>query len=286
LSNDENLAEGEIPVKWSCYAKYDIIYDMENIPTKGLEFDLEEFKVKQGTEYDNLIREVDSSSRMKEGVRAGSYELVETDHVSSSINALFGSSNYVDEILGLSIKKPELSMEEEQGLEKSRAFLKERLSGKILIDLGGGRNRSIEALAQNFGVAVYIKVDVYYQSSLADEHGRLADNGKLQDGEMVVYNIKSDMLQFLSTLPNDSVCIAINGIDMAVIPSEEYHEALVKEIVRVLIPNGIVFGRVSESLKIMQDRLLSGQLEIIPGQSIKPLDFPGLRLLTMFEKSN
>jgi hypothetical protein len=177
--------------------------------------------------------------------------------------------------------------------ESARAFLKERLAGKILVDLGGGESRSMESLAQMLGVSVYIRVDVYFQSSLVDEHGRLADRGKMEpDGEMMVYHVKSDMLEFLSRLPDSSVCVTINGIDMSVIHSEAYHQALAKEIVRVLAPDGVIFGRLSESLNLLQDdSQIATEQRKTPSPAIEVLNFPNklnnfyLDTLKMFGKT-
>ncbi len=50
------------------------------------------------------------------------------------------------------------------------------------------------------------------------------------------------MLTTLARLPSACANITINGIDGALIKNQEYHKALAREIERVLLPGGIVFG--------------------------------------------
>lgn len=244
---------------------------MEKIPTQIPKFTLEKFQIEPKTDYDNLISRTNESSNVTEEFHNDRWELA-TDHISDCVDAIAGKHR-------TGTYREELDIEMSTRSENARAFLKERLAGKILIDLGGGESRSMESLAQMLGALAYIKVDVYFQSSLADKYGRLANNGKLEaNGEMEVYHVKSDMLKFLSTIPDNSVCVTINGIDMSVIHSEEYHKALASEIMRVLIPDGIIFGRLSDSLDLIRGslgvslKLETASIPVIP--SIHVLNFP------------
>ncbi len=254
---------------------------METTPGQKPKFSLEVFRVEPKTNYSDLTQEVDGITRMREEMRAGHDELA-TDHISKCADDLIG------------MRRGKLDAEMSKKSESARVFLKERLVGKILVDLGGGESRSMESLAHMLGVSVYIRVDAYFQSSLADEHGRLADRGKMEPGgEMEVYHVKFDMLEFLSTLPDDSVCVTINGIDMSVIHSEAYHRALTKEMIRVLAPDGVIFGRLSESLNLIQDDLqITTEQRETPTSTIELLNFPNkfnnfyLDTLKMFGKVN
>ena len=54
--------------------------------------------------------------------------------------------------------------------------------------------------------------------------------------------IKEELLAFTSRIPDGSVNFTINGIDLNLISSDRYFEALWREIARATEPGGVVFG--------------------------------------------
>jgi len=141
------------------------------------------------------------------------------------------------------------SEEEAERSAEVRHFLEQKLKGKIVVDLGGN---NMQRLARDMGARVYIAVDLYEfgKEYPADSSLNLSPGKK--DGEMEVVSVKSDMLEFLSRLPDKSVCICINGIDGALISYDAYHDALATEISRVISEGGIVFGNDSSCLMNMR----------------------------------
>jgi hypothetical protein len=138
---------------------------------------------------------------------------------------------------------------------KIRDYLRTKLKDDILIDLGGGYGRMFFA-AEDLGVGTYINVDKmithqtdynpfeavcnHFQESLIKDLG-----GEELKARRI--NVAADMLFFLTLLPDNSVNIAINGIDRTIVDSK-YSKALANEIIRVTKKGGVILGTNSDAL--------------------------------------
>jgi len=125
----------------------------------------------------------------------------------------------------------------------ARDFLKQRLAGDILVDLGG-RTGSFSLAYHQFGVATYINVDRDYDGEkLNYSVNPLAALNEADIGDLHKLNVKADMLDFVARMRDGSANFMLNGIDFASVPGgERYHEALAQELVRATKPGGLVFG--------------------------------------------
>jgi hypothetical protein len=141
-----------------------------------------------------------------------------------------------------------------RGLEEEGAkdveWIKNRISGQMLIDLGGGRELPMFQVAKKFDALGYINVDKYIGKSLPYDPLR-NQLEQYQDGRFLslrgdtdIAVVKADMLDFVARISdNSSVVYTLNGIDYSIIgDNSQYHEALATEIARTLKPGGIVFG--------------------------------------------
>ena len=139
----------------------------------------------------------------------------------------------------------------EENPEKLEVFdyLVSKVKGNIVVDLGGTNMRRF---ASALGAKAYIGVDKF---AYEEEHPRnayvdLTPTERKKDTDII--SVKNDMLDFVSRLPDDSVCIIMNGIDGEIIRSDEYHTALAKEIMRVTKKDGLAFGRNSYAFTLMR----------------------------------
>ena len=223
----ENLGDNEVEVVQA-------LVEGEDKP-----FNITEFLQQPKDDYSALIRQNDVESDL--GHWEGMFLFTQRDdHLAENLNE----------------KTPER--------KKVFDFVSERLSEKMLVDLGAGRDRGrIQNMAQRLGAKIYIGVDKFFPYKEREEINSDQDlsYGEKQE-DMQVATIKGDMLDFLSRLPDNSVCITMNGIDIDMVTSEAYINALVKEIIRVLHPSGIAFGTDSTALRnIAQAIYLKEELE-------------------------
>jgi len=111
-------------------------------------------------------------------------------------------------------------------------FLKKKLEGKILVDLGCGTEESREkmiSLARRYGVRHLISTDFIYV--MKEEEKDL--------GDIRVSILNKDMLDLVMRLPHESVSFFLSGIDTDISDNETYNRALAEEMRRALHPNGI-----------------------------------------------
>ncbi len=211
-------------------------------------FDISKFLIEPKTDYGDLILKTEQDSALEEWDKRSLF----TSYASDLESALRGIIGYER----ISDKK----CEEER--QEALSYFKKKLKGKILINLGAGSYHAMINFAKESGVKVYIEVDKFFPEN---EDIPLNSSVDLSLGDknenMQIVTVKSDMLDFLSRIPNESVCIVINGIDGDLIKNNEYHKALIKEFKRV-IPNGeIVFGRNSTSLGLISQGVLKNTNE-------------------------
>lgn len=124
--------------------------------------------------------------------------------------------------------------------------------------MGGGKSNVMVQLAKKCGVEKYINIDVdfvaigegeapigqkfdpYIGYKRQDNFWLLTEEEK--DRAMEALNVKTDMLNFVARLPDNSVNFCLNGIDYYIIERDAYREALFKEIKRATKINGVIFG--------------------------------------------
>ena len=169
-----------------------------------------------------------------------------------------------------SFAKDVVSNEPRDYFRERAAFFKEKLSGKPLVDLGGGRTCTLLPIADHNEASAYINVDKYVGRFADLERNPLRNQYEsyfspkniLRDLKRPVLTsniepafIYADMLDFVARLPDNSANFALFGLDEDIIGGDRrYHEALSKEIARALRGGGIVFGRNSNPLA---DRMVS-----------------------------
>lgn len=130
-------------------------------------------------------------------------------------------------------------------------FLKGKIKGYPVVDLGGGLHGHVESLTIELEASDYIQVDKFIaEKSKLDPFINLwANSGKVKQGETYAALVQADMLDFISRIPDGSANFFINGIDMLIIDDRNYHKALVSELTRATRIGGVVCGVNSEVLK-------------------------------------
>lgn len=128
---------------------------------------------------------------------------------------------------------------------ETKKYIEKSLAEDTLIDLGCGEKiNSVNAvieLACNSGAREYIGVDKY---NLPDDQNLL----RQYDGKINYCFVQQDMLEFLLNQPNNSANLILNSIDSTLFvdvrgdAAKKYLDTLVKEMVRVVGSDHIVFG--------------------------------------------
>ncbi len=140
--------------------------------------------------------------------------------------------------------------------------LKERFSGKVLVDLGCGQSSSGYKLACILGSKGYVGID----SNGVDIYGiKHLVNSKLDkekpeketsDWQPIPYSLViEDALSFLRRVPDNRVCVSTFGIDGMVMyeASREYVDQSCDEITRVIDPDGAQIANDTGSVLIGSD---------------------------------
>ena len=113
-----------------------------------------------------------------------------------------------------------------------------KLAGEIIIDIGcGSKSDFVLESLDKYNIKEYVGVDKELPEEIEQELKSYRKEHK--------YNInykESDMLIFLSKLPDKSVNIIMNGIDDDILTNDEYWKKLVEEITRVVKDGGIFTG--------------------------------------------
>lgn len=255
------------------------------------DFDLASFLVEPKTNYTELIEKAKKDWDVSMKYAGYSYG----DGLSAS-NA--------DAVIPYFLREPGhvSSDETESGRLKDKKaidFLKSKIKGKILLDVGSGMSfkrgallpeywggeSSVQRLAKKMGASVCIGVDKYTDTcekatgKPTDPSFDLTRGKKIGKGTQVVM-VSADILDFLSRLPDNSVCMTINGIDNRVIENQEYHQALAKEMMRVLAKDGLIFGVNSDSLGFIKEEIEKGS----DNSSIKQVKSPKTSFDALFLK--
>ncbi len=127
-----------------------------------------------------------------------------------------------------------------QNLETSQEdlqFIKEKLSGETLIDLGCGEPGYTDAHLKELDISLasYVGVDK------KEFDQRWVEESRKQGGFPVEY-INEDLLRFVSKIPDNSANFLISGIDEDVLRDSEYRKRLMAEIMRATKQGGLVLN--------------------------------------------
>ncbi|MFA6185572.1 MAG: class I SAM-dependent methyltransferase [Candidatus Shapirobacteria bacterium] len=117
-------------------------------------------------------------------------------------------------------------------------ILAKKLTNETVIDLGCGFCDYVLCSLDKFNIKEYIGVDNNFPNLEAVKKENLAK----KEHHYGIDYIESDMLTFLSKLPDNSVHIIMNGIDQTIIRDHQYWGKLEKEITRVVKRGGIFTG--------------------------------------------
>jgi SAM-dependent methyltransferase len=137
---------------------------------------------------------------------------------------------------------PESEIDVKSDLAKNLPLLREKLAGKVLVDLGCGMGMSVRIalkFAAACGVAHYVGIDLGHQEYFKD--GKAFVSSHMPSG-MEITLFQEDMLEFAKCLLDGSVNVLINGIYPEIIRDRKYQMALSQEIARVVYKGGVVFG--------------------------------------------
>lgn len=143
--------------------------------------------------------------------------------------------------------------------EKVLPYLKEKLRGRMLIDVGGGFASYMAELAKKVNAKTYINIEFTLRgmpkpetSPIGPEYNPLKGTRREHEFEhlpeeerkfpLESIDVKTDMLNFVSRLPSGSCCFVVNGIDFYIAKYPEYRKALLEEIKRATENGGVVFG--------------------------------------------
>ena len=169
----------------------------------------------------------------------------------------------------------------ESSSEKLRTYLKEKLAGGTLVDLGGGTEEALvmRAIARRCDVQTYLSVDLrgpdfkpwprFYDhvpsyEKLIKQYQRWDPyigkrfkplpavsylSPEVRMKTIDEYMVTSDMLDLVARLPDNSSNFVANGIDFLTSCEEgyEYREDLLREIIRAMRQGGVLLG-VSQEL--------------------------------------
>lgn len=138
-------------------------------------------------------------------------------------------------------------------------LLQEKLSGRLLVDLGCGTNMAswekTAELAMGCKARAYLGVDRFFspEEELYKSLAPADATAEYASTELIL--VCGDMLKFLAMLPDNSANFTINNIDAAIISSKHYLSAVTDELERATVPGGIVFGACSVPLSYLSQDL-------------------------------
>lgn len=205
-----------------------------------------------------------------------------TTYASSLYLEELDDSEKSEAALKLQLKLKELDEQDSSGtvskqflesIEKNRSALIEIrkelrrvFEGQIVVDLAAGVNTFGYKIADQAHAKCYVALEPAFGSDLATEmyfllnpendSRNLAESQKERERISKKLNkipaaiVKEDMLSFLRRLPANSVSVWCSGIDRIVLPDQEYRNEVVKEIVRVLHPQGAYVGQTKMSIEV------------------------------------
>jgi hypothetical protein len=157
-----------------------------------------------------------------------------------------------------------------------------RLRGQTVLDLGNGQTTVVfQRFIKKFGAKAYIGVDSRNAlgSGRRREHidgfGEVAHLDAEQGDPLEGVLVRGDLLRVATRLPDNSVSVALNGIDNFIVnTASPYGQRLSDEIKRILHPDGLIFGLQSQAgllSDLLGDESLSGlNLPLQSGLDLRP----------------
>lgn len=140
--------------------------------------------------------------------------------------------------------------------EKVMEYLRSKLEGKTLVDVGGGEKLHMMQLAESVGAKTYINVDIRPNGEKVSNPTRGIRLPQEPNEKTEVIYVDADMLDFVARVRNGSCCFIVNGIDISVLQNEQYRKALREELIRATEDGGILFGAGSDIWEPMDDSRL------------------------------
>ena len=151
--------------------------------------------------------------------------------------------------------------------EDTAKLLKEKLSGKTLVDLGFGNNFNHLDALKDLGIARYKGVDlmIYNNVIIDDKDFYSRAEEKYKKNNIKAEIIEQDMLKYVARMPDSSANFMLNAIDNYMIKDNQYWKYLIEEIYRTTEPKGIVTGVSAGTISKKFSE--SGKFKIIEGDS-------------------
>lgn len=142
----------------------------------------------------------------------------------------------------------------ESHFRKGLELVKQHVTGKVIVDIGGGNYSS--RIAEDLGAIAYINIDLAFTDENPPKSNPLV---VVQEYGGNCMDICSDALDFVSRIKDNRVCFMLNGTDIFLSRKDDYTRSLVKEIERATIGGGLVFGVGRPSIdEIIEDRIENG----------------------------
>jgi len=168
----------------------------------------------------------------------------------------------------------QIALDENEGRvdENILGIFKEKLTDKIVVDLGGGKETMRQAIGfSGIYPSLYVNVDKFLFDG-DDDLNRKTSQGfpygvssLVWQGEKNINHLEVDaeMLGFLQYIEDNSVdAISLNGIDVIIAGGTGYHEELGQQIYRALKAGGILFGVDSRAIELLsRDKDFSAKWE-------------------------
>ncbi|MFA6214266.1 MAG: hypothetical protein WC717_03235 [Candidatus Micrarchaeia archaeon] len=130
--------------------------------------------------------------------------------------------------------------------KKLEPYIREKLQGKPLVDLGCGDEKSIEA---SKGIALYYGA----RREITDLHLAPQLIGVREGAN----GARADALAYVLGLPDNYANFMMCGIDRFVISDSGYWQLLAKAIEKKTVPGGIAMGMGSDLYKYLQFSMIS-----------------------------
>jgi len=184
-------------------------------------------------------------------------ELIHQNQIESNRNpmrpSVLNSQHYWSTSHILKMDTAILAKENKELIDSIRNGLRD----EILVDLGGGWGDMWNA-AIKVNAKAYINIDknppTHWDKAIDVTTNLSPSSIVANEGNRTeLLEIKADMLDFLSRLPDNSVNIVMNGIDDTILNNQEYIRAVANEITRVTKKGGFVFGSHSAPLDWMHE---------------------------------
>lgn len=169
----------------------------------------------------------------KENLSSGLRMALMISHSERWLPFLYRREDRMKQSMGMSIILNKYSFHEYS--EDLEHYFSEKLKDQIIVNLACGNESALVNTFKRFSPRGIVNVDISKPAGI-----------KTDARHRVV--VGEDVLEFVSRLPDDFCSFTVSGLDSNVLPSKEYHEALLQEVHRSLKKEGILFGNQSDIL--------------------------------------